>query len=209
MTVLKARIAVRQVVTTAPSATDTSGFREGSSFALRLRKLATRSCGFALVVGVTGCGCPEWPCEPAVFLNAECATTKDCSLDGATVASCDVPDPDCPLWRLPPASILSIPLSKFWPMLRTRNDLRIEQNAWYAENRPGYPDLREAVFLLDNVTPEHCSRTRAEIRCDNVSEQVRQLVFSYGDAERVTARPILYIWMSDDECESSAEVCPK
>ncbi|MBN4059096.1 hypothetical protein JYT22_00420 [Endomicrobium sp. AH-315-J14] len=161
-----------------------------------------------LSASVLSCGgCPDYPCQPPLELNVECAWTKNCEVDGTVVESCEDSGktPACPLWALPARAKLTIPLGAFWQSLGERNDMWISN--FRSPGKLGYPDLRDAVLLFDGSPADGCYRSGFEIRCDDVPTTVKTLEFSYGDPDSVTQQSSLHIYMRDLECESEHQIC--
>lgn len=167
-------------------------------FLRALRSFGVASLLVCLGASLSSCGTCHESCDSSSYSAfSSCIVTKDCAIDGTPVTTCAASGatPSCPLWKLGPGQVLSIPLADIWTRVGNRNDVVF----WHNGPAPG-ASLATAKVQFDGATAA-CTFVNSAIQCDNVPRTVKAISFEYSGPQVYQ----LYVDFRDTGCVSECQ----
>ncbi|MCC6528204.1 MAG: hypothetical protein IT373_36490 [Polyangiaceae bacterium] len=137
------------------------------------------------------------PCPRIMDLNLLCTCSNVCELGGVPQDPCD----DCltfqctaqPFSGFAPHVPWTIPLSAFWPLMETQNDLLLQFDEAI--------DAHQATVLLNGVPAVDCHRSAGQVICLDLTPAVERIDIRYDAPD--TGGPagrLINAWLEDLQC---------
>ena len=141
--------------------------------------------------GCVNSKCQGTECPQAYSLVQSCLQAGDCVVDGQPT---DCAGNQCPLYVLPPRSVITLPLT--WSAFGSRTELRV--------GAPG-ADLNTATLLFDDQPATGCLTEQQEgrVRCPAIPSSVSAISFSYSSGQATGFGAV----MVDAPCEAAYPPC--